>query len=181
MLAHVEPGTVVISDGWPAIRRPAARSTPTGPSPSLRPAPRPTRCSPACTASRRSPSAGCWAPTKGASSPGTCRPTWTSSRSASTADAHARGMLFYRLIEQACRPPRTYRSLVVDSRSGAAARYPRRPTNAYDPQASPVIPSIARGASLRGDPWSDDVASGRDRDGGPISGQWLGGCWSFVL
>ena len=162
MLAHVEPGSVVITDGLASYRRHAARSTSTGPSRSVRPASRRTNYSPECTASRRSPSAGCSAPTKGASSPGTCRRTWTSSPSASTADDHEpEGCSSTDCSNKHCRPllAHTARSSSIPAQGGAAC-YPRRPTNACAQPVSTAIRWIARGASLRGDPWSDDVASG---------------------
>jgi transposase-like protein len=63
--------------------------------------------------------------------------------------SRARGMLFYRLLDQAGQaPPRTYRSLVVDPSSG------RR-----DPPRPPLEKRV-RSASLDGDP-VDRLASGR--------------------
>ena len=74
--------------------------------------------------------------------------------------SRARGMFFYRLLEQALQAtPRTYRSLVVNPSSGRRSFLPRRPTNACAQPVSTAIRWIARGASLRGDPWSSDVAS----------------------
>ena len=129
---------------------------------SVRPASRRTNYSPACTASRRSPSAGCSEPTKAASSPGTCRRTWTSSPSASTADDHEpEGCSSTDCSNKHCRPllAHTARSSSIPAQGGAAC-YPRRPTNACAQPVSTAIRWIARGASLRGDPSSSDVAPG---------------------
>ena len=162
MLAHVEPGSVVTTDGL-ASYRPACgeeyehRPEPIGPSGSRR-----TNYCPECTASRRSPSAGCSAPTKAASSPGTCRRTWTSSPSASTAGDHEpEGCSSTDCSNKQCRPllAHTARSSSIPAQGGAAC-YPRRPTNACAQPVSTAIRWIARGVSLRGDPWSSDVASG---------------------
>ncbi len=60
---HVEPGAVVITDGWSRI---------------------PTSCCPGCTGSPRWPSGGCSAPIRDRWTTRTCRATWTSSCSAST-------------------------------------------------------------------------------------------------
>jgi hypothetical protein len=55
--------------------------------------------------------------------------------------SHARGMLFYRLLEQSVQaPPRTYHSLVVDPRSGFRSPPP------------PPLDKRVRPASLAGDP-----------------------------
>jgi hypothetical protein len=63
-----------------------------------------------------------------------------------------KGMLFYRLLEQAVQaPPRTYRSLVVDPGSGRR----KLPPPPLDKRVRPAtvwtgIPSIDRGVRLRG-------------------------------
>ena len=60
--------------------------------------------------------------------------------------SRARGMLFYRLLEQAVQaPPRTYRSLVVEPGAGRRDQQ-RRFRSASAPPAWTAIPSIARGA-----------------------------------
>ena len=65
--------------------------------------------------------------------------------------SRARGMLFYRLLEQAVQPPpRTYRSLVVDARRWSPRTCcPRRLTSASAPPASPATPSIGHGVNPR--------------------------------
>ena len=68
-----------------------ARLCPPAAQPAGGPRPRrgPGDCFPLCTGSPRWPSGGCWAPTRARSTRRTCRATWTSSRSASTAAAPA--------------------------------------------------------------------------------------------
>ncbi len=86
--ANVAPGASVVTDGWSGYggvedlgytrerySQRAARRRGEDPSGSC----------PACTGSPRSPSDGCSAPTRAPSTRLTCRPTWTSSCSASTA------------------------------------------------------------------------------------------------
>ena len=146
MLNHVEPGSVVITDGLASYGRPAARSTSTGPSRSGRPANKRTSYSPPCTASRRSCSAGCSAPTKAASSPGTCRHTWTSSPSDSTADAHGR---------EEC------------SSTGCSSR-PSKPSRGPTARSSPTpAPDTETGARHR-----PTNASPTSLDGDPVDRPW---------
>ncbi len=81
LIAHVEPGTVVISDGLSsyvrACRDNYAMTISTGPNRSAPRACRPTSYSRACTGSRRWPSAGCEVRTREASSQHTSRPIST--------------------------------------------------------------------------------------------------------
>jgi ISXO2-like transposase domain len=72
--------------------------------------------------------------------------------------SRARGMLFYRLLEQAIQaPPRTYRSLVADPGTGRQNLRPRRPTSTCGQRVSTAIPSIARGARPRPTPSPSDA------------------------
>jgi len=136
--AHVEPGTRVITDGWqgyrgidnlgylhePRSQRAARRVARTS-----------VGCCPACTASPRWPSDGCWAPTRARSTQPTCRATSTSSCSGSTGAAPA---------SEACSstgfsswPSRTPRSATATwspTHSPEASR-PSRPHRRAIPQA----------------------------------------------
>jgi hypothetical protein len=87
--AHVEPGATVITDAWMGYHgiaslgyahqpRSQAAARARGEDPGA------LRCYPGCTASPPWPSGGCWAHIKAGSMTRTCRPTSTSSASAST-------------------------------------------------------------------------------------------------
>ena len=86
--ANVEPGGTVITDGWQGYSGIERAATPVTGAANELPAPevrtRASSC-PECTASPPWPSAGCWARTRAQSTRPTCRATWTSSPSASTA------------------------------------------------------------------------------------------------
>lgn len=127
LLGHVQPGAIVITDGLSSYIRACEgeyehRPEPVGPSDlhahELLPGVH-------CVASLAS--AGCWAPIRAAVKPAHLQAyldefafRFNRRRSA------ARGMLFYRLLEQSVQaPPRTYRSLLADP--GARGRQPNPP------------------------------------------------------
>src|SRR5450755_522063 len=83
LLDHVQPGTIVVTDGRPSYPSACGDEYTHQPEP-IAPSGLAHELLPGVP--RRWCSAGCWAPTRAPSSQGTCRPTWTSSRSASTAD-----------------------------------------------------------------------------------------------
>ena len=145
------------------------RSTPTSPSRSPHRGCTLTNCCRACIASHRWCSAGCWAPTKAASSPGTCRHTWTSSRSASTAGDPARAAC----SSTACSSSPFKHPRAPTGRPsptpGPAAALPRRhrTTSAYGLRASLVSPSIAHGVTNQ--PETSMNPDLLQRDGGLIS------------
>jgi len=135
LLATVEPGTTVVTDGWLAYPNacqdwflhephPVAGSGSQGP----------TNCFRPCTWWPHCVSGGCWAPTRAACSPSTCRPTWTSSASGSTAGtARARGLLFHRLMQYAAgAPPLTYRQMVANPQPKAI-----KPDGVLGPRSQP--------------------------------------------
>jgi ISXO2-like transposase domain len=145
LLDHVASGTIVITDGWPSYPSACGEEYTHQPEPVA-----PSGLHAAGRASRhRWCSAGCWAPTKAASSLGTCRHTWTSSRSASTAGALAPAGC----CSTACSSSPFKHPLAPTGRSsptpGPAAALPRRhrTTSAYGLRASLVSPSIAHGVT----------------------------------
>ena len=126
-------------------------------------------CCRACIASRPWWSAGCWAPTKAASSPGTCRHTWTSSPSASTAGDPARAACSSTACSSS--PSKHRRAPTARSSSipgpASAALHPHRPTSGYDPPASPESRSIPRGVTSQPEkPMNPDLLHS---DGNPFS------------
>ena len=99
----IEPGAQVRTDGSAAYRvLERVWATTTSARSCSAPMCRPTCRWPACTGWPHWSSAGFWERTMARSSRGIWTPTWTSSCSASTAALRAsRGMLFYRLLQQA--------------------------------------------------------------------------------
>jgi hypothetical protein len=88
----VEPGSRVITDGWVGYNRLASWGYDherRNQEAAARRGQDPVSCCPPCTGSPRCASGGCWAPTRAAWTRRTCRPTWTSSPSGSTAATHA--------------------------------------------------------------------------------------------
>src|SRR5660397_83782 len=84
LLATVEPGATVVTDGWGAYPGACQAGSPTSRTRLPGPDPRRTNCFRLCIAWRPCASAGYWARTKAACSQSTCRPTLTSSASGST-------------------------------------------------------------------------------------------------
>jgi transposase-like protein len=85
LLATVEPGTTVVTDGWSAYPNACQDWFLHEPHPVAGSGSQAHELLPAVHLVASLASGGCWAPTRAACSPSTCRPTWTSSASGSTA------------------------------------------------------------------------------------------------
>ena len=142
LLDHVAPGTIVISDGWPSYPSACGDEYTHQPEPIAPSGSQAHELLPGVHRVASLVQRWLLGTHQGGVKPGHLQAyldefTFRFNRRRS----RARGMLFYRLIEQSVQaPPRTYRSLVVDSRSGN-----RRP-------APPPSNKRIRPASLAGDP-----------------------------
>jgi hypothetical protein len=135
---HIEPGATVITDAWQGYsgiedlgylrdRRSQRAARARGEDPGS--------CSQASTGSPRSPGAGCWAPTKDRSARRTCRPTWTSSCSDSTAGTPAAAGSCSTASSSS--PRATSRSATETSSSTRSPRLTRRQRRRPGPPAHP--------------------------------------------
>ena len=155
LIATVEPGSTVITDGWSAYPKACRDWFDHEPHPVAGSGKQTNELLPAvhrvaalckrCTASPRCASGGCWALIKAVSTPSTSSPTWKSSASPfNRRHCRARGLLFYRLLQYAVgAQPLTYRELVANPQPKAikppGVKGPRsRPGNlAQPPQDRP--------------------------------------------